>query len=40
MVFDDAASRLFERVVSVGVGIAVTVAYGGLLGSKWMSWFG
>lgn len=38
--FRDQGSRMVEQWVSVMVGLAVVVAYFGLLGAKWLAWFG
>ena len=40
IVFDGTGSRRLERVMSVIVGFGVAAVFAGLLGHKWMGWFG
>ena len=38
--FPDAGERVFDQLLSIVVGIAIVVTYGGLLMHKWLGWFG
>ena len=40
VLFQDESRRHIEQAISVVVGLFIVVAYAGLLGNKWMGWFG
>ena len=40
LVFPDTEQRLFDQWLSIAVGIAIVLTYGGLLANKWVGWFG
>ena len=40
LVFQDSSRRKVEQGITIAVGIAIVVAYAGLLGCKWLGWFG
>ena len=38
--FPDIQTRLFDQWISVIVGVIIILVYAGLLGHKWLGWFG
>ena len=40
LVFEISARRHIEQGITIAVGIAIVAAYAGLLGYKWLGWFG
>ena len=40
LLFPDTEQRLFDQWLSITVGVSIVLAYAGLLGHKWLGWFG
>ena len=40
LIFPNTEARLFDQWISVTVGVIIIMVYAGLLGHKWLGWFG